>query len=266
VTQIGYPLASTQVKTPQEWGNMAQNWLGTGVIDGKLNELLCYADSTGMQVKIKSGQSFIQGHFFQSDAVVTLPIATANSSNPRIDRVVVRLDYTSDSIQLAVLQGTPATSPVAPAVTQNTSRWEVSLAQVYVGKSVSTIASGNITDERNFVQNANAIIGPWTTVTTQNGWMNDATYPCQYCKDSFGYVRFRGKLIPGNLTNGVVPFILPSGVRPAVKVDTIIKNVPSAGNVDVSSIVINTDGNVQIYDNMTIGYLTFDNIFYRTDK
>jgi hypothetical protein len=47
MTQIGYPLAGTQVTTPQDWSNMAQNWLGTGVLKGKLNELSVYADSTG---------------------------------------------------------------------------------------------------------------------------------------------------------------------------------------------------------------------------
>jgi hypothetical protein len=267
MTQIGYPLASTQVNKPQDWSNMAQNWLGTGVIKGKLNELAVYADSTGMQTKIKTGQAHMQGHFFQSDAEETLAIATANSSNPRIDRIVVRLDYTSDSVQLAVLQGVPAVSPTAPALTQNSTRWEISLAQIYIGANVSTITAGNVTNERNFVQNANAIAENWTNVVTQNGWFHDSTYPCQYRKDASGnYVEFRGILRPGNLTNGVVPFIMPAGYRPIKKVDSITKNVPSAGGVDVTSVVVNTDGNAQIYDNMVIGYLTFDKFRYPIDS
>jgi hypothetical protein len=107
----------------------------------------------------------MQGHFFQSDAEVILPIANADSTNPRIDRVIVRLDYTSDSIQLAVLQGIPAVSPVAPALTQNSTRWEISLAQVYVGANVTTIAAGNTTDERNFVENK---ISTDSTTITRN--------------------------------------------------------------------------------------------------
>ncbi|MDF2792063.1 MAG: hypothetical protein K0S80_5165 [Neobacillus sp.] len=153
MTQIAYPLANTQVSKPQEWSDMAQNWLNTGVIKGKLNDLLVYADSTGMRVKVKSGQANLQGHFYQSDSEEVLPIAIANASNPRIDRVIVRIDWTADSIALAVLQGTPAATPVAPALTQNSSRWEISLAKVLVGANVNTIAAGNVTDERNFVGN-----------------------------------------------------------------------------------------------------------------
>lgn len=137
--------------TEAQWGQMAQLWLNTGVIKGKLNELSVYADSTGMQAKVKSGQAWIQGYFFQTDAEIVMPISAADASNPRIDRVVVRVDWTANTIALAVLQGTPAASPSAPAVTQNTDLWEISLAQVRVNAAVSTIAAGNITDERIFV-------------------------------------------------------------------------------------------------------------------
>ncbi|MES2405559.1 MAG: hypothetical protein V4567_14660, partial [Pseudomonadota bacterium] len=50
--------------------------------------------------------------------------------NPRIDRVVLRADFVNNNIVLDVLQGTPAVSPAAPALTQNTSIWEISLAQM----------------------------------------------------------------------------------------------------------------------------------------
>jgi hypothetical protein len=150
MTQTYFPFDSGQGAnvTESQWSLMAQNWLNTGVIKGALNELLTYADSTGMQVKVKSGQAWMKGHFYQSDAEVILAIAAANSSNPRIDRVIVRVDWTANTIQLSVLQGIPAASPTAPALTQNSSRWEISLAQVYVAANATTIASGNVTDER----------------------------------------------------------------------------------------------------------------------
>lgn len=156
MTQIYFPFdsgAGANV-TEAQWSLMAKNWLNTGVIKDVLNELLCFADSTGMQVKVKSGQAWMQGHFFQSAAEETLSISNADSTNPRIDRVIVRIDWTANTIQLAVLSGTPAVSPSAPSLTQNNTRWEISLAQVYVGANVSTIAAGNITDERVKVPNS----------------------------------------------------------------------------------------------------------------
>jgi hypothetical protein len=146
------PLAKSPISTPDLWSKVARNWLSSGVIKAYLNELQVYADSTGMQIKVKSGAANVQAIYFESDAEEVQAIAAANASNPRIDRVIVRLDLPADNIDFAVIQGVPAVSPVAPALTQNSTRWEISLAQIYVGANVSTIASGNVTDERIYAQ------------------------------------------------------------------------------------------------------------------
>lgn len=146
------PLAKSPIATPDLWVKTARNWLATGVIKAYLNELQVYADSTGMQVKVKSGAANVQGIYFDSDAEEVLSIATANASNPRIDRIILRLDLSADSIDLAVLQGTPAASPVGPSLTQNGTRWEISLGYIYVNAGTATIAAGNVYDERAFVE------------------------------------------------------------------------------------------------------------------
>lgn len=133
------------------WAAMARRWLGTGVIRDYLNQLEVFADSSGMQVKVKSGAEWIEGYYFESDAQETVAIATADATNPRIDRVVVRLDRTGNVIDFAVLTGTPAATPAAPALTQTTGGlWEESLAQVRVEAAVGTIAAAKVTDERAF--------------------------------------------------------------------------------------------------------------------
>lgn len=168
------PLAKSPITTPDLWSKVARNWLGTGVIKAYLNELQVYADSTGMQVKVKSGAANVQAIYFDSDAEEVLAIAAANASNPRIDRIIVRLDLPADTIDFAVIQGAPAVSPTAPTLTQNNTRWEISLAQVYVGANVSTIATGNVTDERVFTGPLNTSAyyyykgGLQTNITTAN--------------------------------------------------------------------------------------------------
>jgi hypothetical protein len=136
--------------TEFQWQKMAQHWLKTGVITGVLNNLQVFADSTGMQVKTKSGAVWIKGHYFESDVEETLAIGTADPSNPRIDRVIIRLDWTANTIDLAVIQGTPAASPELPVITQNSSRWEIPLAQIRVNAGVTTIVAGDVTDDRDF--------------------------------------------------------------------------------------------------------------------
>lgn len=136
--------------TEVQWKKMAQNWLGSGVIRGELDELQPFGDSTGLQVKVKSGVAWIKGHYFENDEIVYLPVANNSTGNPRIDRIIVRVDWVANLVEFAVLQGVTAASPVPPALTQNTGRWEISLAQIRVNAGVSTIASGNVTDERAF--------------------------------------------------------------------------------------------------------------------
>ncbi len=266
MVKTSYPLASSKIITPQQWSALARNWLATGIIKGFLNEMQAYADSTGMKVKVKSGAANLLAHYFSSDTEEVLSIAAASSANPRIDRVIIRLDYLADTLDFMVLQGIPAASPAVPALTQNATRWEISLAQVLVGKSVATIAAGNISDERSLVQNANAIQEAWTNVTTQNGWSLDPTNPCQYSKDSFGIVRFRGVLIPGILTNGVVPFLMPGGYRPVKDYNTIVKMVTPTSTLSYTTFKAVSSGNCSIWDNMGISWVSLDGVQYRTDS
>lgn len=136
--------------------NRVLGWFrGEGVLPGHLNELEVYADSSGMQVKVRSGRALLDpknnysaAGLFESDAQETLPIAAANPTYPRIDRVVVRRTAASKAIALAVLQGTPAASPTPPALTRTSDTYEISLAQVRVEAGAVTISADKVTDER----------------------------------------------------------------------------------------------------------------------
>jgi hypothetical protein len=176
--------------TESSWGQMAQFWLNTGILKAQLNELNPFADSTGMQVKVNTGMAWIQGFFYKNDAQVILPITTAPTSNSRIDRIVLRVDWAANTIQLAILTGTVAASPTPPALTQNSSKWEISLAQVAVGTNVATIAAGNITDERIFA-NSN---------------------PCFYCLvDSVSYPTASALQQLGVNTSGIIKDLTLNG-------------------------------------------------------
>jgi hypothetical protein len=134
-----------------DWSKMARHWLPSGVIDNELNEFAVSTNDSGLDVQVASGRAWIMGHFFESDAAETLAIGPNGSGNPRIDRVVIRLDWTANTIDLAVVAGTPAASPTAPALTQSATVWEIPLAQVAVANGAVNILSANITDGRGFV-------------------------------------------------------------------------------------------------------------------
>jgi hypothetical protein len=131
----------------------------------------------GMSVLVASGWAAIVGttqanmgtYLAYNDATDTLAIATADPTNPRIDRVVVTVNdayYTgaTNNVVLSVLTGTPAGSPTAPATPANS----ISLATIAVAAAALSIGSGNITDTRVLVT-TNLPTGDITAVTAGTG-------------------------------------------------------------------------------------------------
>jgi hypothetical protein len=113
-----------------------------------------------MTVTTAAGFAIVRGFMYSSDAVVTNTIS-ASSSNPRIDLIILRLDPSANSIVQAVLTGTPAASPSAPALTQTTTGiYEIEIGRVTVPALATTISSGNVTDTRNCLSHG---VGIWTT-------------------------------------------------------------------------------------------------------
>ena len=123
------------------------------------NGVFGISDSTCFQVSVATGGAGlsiapgacqIQGATGYEENAVTLEI-TPNSSNlPRIDTVVARLNDNSDyrSIYFDILEGTPAVTPTAPALTQSDSVWELGLCNIARAANSSVITNSNITDTR----------------------------------------------------------------------------------------------------------------------
>lgn len=134
------------------WRDMMKHMLGSasGVVRGFGNNCNTFGDSTGMQVKVDTGEAWVRGHYAKFSSIKTLPISSNASGNPRIDRAVLRADFVNNNVVVDILIGTPAGSPVAPAVTQNTSIWETSLAVVAVANGAVTISAANVTDDRSY--------------------------------------------------------------------------------------------------------------------
>lgn len=120
----------------------------SGVLKGEGLNCEVFADSSGLQVKVRTGEVFIRGHWGEVTSTKTLAIPTAHATLSRVDRVIARVDFSGNTIALDVLQGTAASSPVAPAVTQDSSQWEVSLGTVSVPAADTSIGSNQVTDAR----------------------------------------------------------------------------------------------------------------------
>ena len=126
---------------------------GTG--DGTYDPLQPIA-SGASNVDVKVGAALVNGKLYETNAAVTLTVGANVSGNPRIDTVVLRADYVGQTVRPAILQGTPAVSPVRPTLTQNATTWEMPLADVAAANGFATITQADITDRRRFTHSTGA--------------------------------------------------------------------------------------------------------------
>lgn len=141
------------VPSEDRWTEQAQFYLTDGVVPhrstdvfttGMSDEMVPFGDSSGMQVKVRTGRLFIKGHFGKLSTQTTLPLSAAHATLGRIDLVIGRLDKSNNLIEVVILEGTPSVSPAAPSLTQNDTTYEITLATVTVDAAATTIAAGKV--------------------------------------------------------------------------------------------------------------------------
>lgn len=102
----------------------------------------------GLAVNVQSGRAIIDCKWIKNDAAQAITLTTAHVLLPRYTAIVIRLDRASRSISIVAKDGTPASDPEKPSMTDDGQITELCLAYVYVGANASTITQANITDMR----------------------------------------------------------------------------------------------------------------------
>lgn len=126
----------------------------SGVYGGSGNAAVT-AIPNSMQVSAAPGIGWLNdadgnGIVWWSSAAVALDIDAAHTTLDRIDRIIVEWyvgDY-SNKPEIKVLKGTNASTPTAPALTNNSLYRQISLAQVSIPAGTTELTSALITDER----------------------------------------------------------------------------------------------------------------------
>ncbi|MGW0580288.1 hypothetical protein ACWD25_30980 [Streptomyces sp. NPDC002920] len=150
--ELSYPFEAdnanggSQAVSQTQWQQMAVNWSGDRV-DYPLTATT-YAAATlpflssvsGRVATINAGSAWVGGFYYKLTGTKQFTIADNTASKARKDLIVLRADMAKAAVNMAVVQGTPATTPVEPTPTRLTgSVWEMALFAVDVPANNGTI-------------------------------------------------------------------------------------------------------------------------------
>lgn len=116
-----------------------------GVAPGYRSE--CAGSAPGLNTaRIAPGGAIVDGIPYDNNANVDVSIPSAvGQGNTRIDRIVLRADWTAQTVRITRIPGVDAASPTPPAITQSSGViYDVTLYQALV----DTSGSVSLTDER----------------------------------------------------------------------------------------------------------------------
>lgn len=122
------------------------------VVRGWRNEL--EVSGSASPVTVAAGGAMVYGMFYDSDAASSVSIPTPSSGFSRYDLVVLRRDWSVQTVRIARVAGVAGAIPAVPTLTQAAGAiWESPLATVLVNDAGSI----TITDTREFC----AILSEW---------------------------------------------------------------------------------------------------------
>lgn len=131
----------------EDISNYLKGIIGNGIMPYPADCLQVVA-GTGMQVIVKSGIGFIDGHKLENTADYPLTVLAAEPLLNRIDRVVFYVDHTNRKMGIKYKAGVADAVARPPELVRNQDTIEYCLAEVSVAKQATSIATSNITDTR----------------------------------------------------------------------------------------------------------------------
>lgn len=132
---------------------MFRSW-SDGVIEDVFGELAVTANAVNLNLAVAAGAAHVHGIVYDQLASRTVTLAPADPTNPRIDTIAVEVAPAGSGLtlegrsELVVLTGIPSASPVAPALAQSSTVWQLPLADVRVDAGVTAIATNKVSDRR----------------------------------------------------------------------------------------------------------------------
>jgi hypothetical protein len=144
VAEISYPFnadnanGGSQIVSQSQWQAMANMWGGDRV-DFQLTATT-YGTSflpfnasvvNGRTVQINPGKAWVGGFYYTLTAALSVTIPNNSTTRPRKDLIVLQADMAKSAVNIAVITGTAAATPVVPTPRRQAGGlWEMPLYEV----------------------------------------------------------------------------------------------------------------------------------------
>jgi len=144
---------SDRLYTGDEINEGRRDQIGNGVAvrGGSLTtQLECAPVSATMQSSVEVGTMWIEGYRNVVSAAGNVTHAAADVTNPRIDIICIEKnsDNGTRASSVKIIEGTPAASPSAPALTQTSTIWQEALSEVLIPAGETDADNFTYTDRR----------------------------------------------------------------------------------------------------------------------
>lgn len=139
-------VGSDRVYDALQMGQMFDGLILPGVYE-QVGDHLDTVEDSGMDIFVGSGRAWFKNTWTYNDANLGLSVPTADALLPRIDLVYLEVNMASGvrANEIDIMEGTPASSPVPPTLTQSGDVWQYPLAEIEVGAAVTSITDNDIT-------------------------------------------------------------------------------------------------------------------------
>jgi hypothetical protein len=107
------------------------------------------SENSGMNIQVASGRAWFDHTWTYNDASLGIVVPTADPLLDRIDVVYLEVNTSSGvrANKVDIVEGTPASSPVPPILSQTSTIHQYPLAHIYVAAGVTSIIQDNITNK-----------------------------------------------------------------------------------------------------------------------
>lgn len=142
-------LSGDRVYDAEDFGRIFDGIIADGIFQSQGGGFGVTQDTgSNMNVKVDTGRAWLNGTWTFNDAVMALTVGNSDPVLNRIDTVIIEVDASAAvrANDVKIIAGTPASTPIAPTLTDSGTLHQHPLCNIYVGAGVTAITNANITN------------------------------------------------------------------------------------------------------------------------